>query len=839
MRFRILNSIMGFLAIAAFLDCPCVGHVYAEALSLPSSAGESLASHTLENLAFRADAVPIARVTSPTGQGAKDISVIKNGVTQESYDSYDGANVAGEDWYGYTWSEELYFDKLVFYEGAPSAAGGYWKSLTVQYTMDGVRWIEAEDAVITPAYDFSDGTARVPYSKYELSFTGCPGIGVRIYGRPGGPAFYASIAELEVYGTKPTVVCTRGLPTSYQSRQKIAVSLVLDVDAGSPSTLTIVEGISAGLTVSDAGGGNTSQPGQISWAFTGADVKDRTVTYSLDVPAAHGGIVHFAGTLTYPGVTDQNISGCQSVAPAPQPPSGLAVAFDVDAHLSWQPNPQEGMAGYHVYRSEDGGGSAEISGLIRDNTFADFFVEQGKSYQYKVTAENTTGAQSDLAVSLPSIAASPSMLRRQFEDYDFEGGNFPGGEGKRGFGASYRSDLLLSDLFYQDAPQSNEYRPDDPIAIPAFNPQERRLGNISPEDWWRYTFDVANEGYVKIGAIRAASDGQATLEFLWDESHQGWFSFNTGGSENWQVIPVSTPAFYSSFGQHTLRIILSAGSAQLDYWGIGFQQPQPSRVTLFSDDFESYNSTEDLTSSSGGWTIHNGSNVPEGAWQLWSTTGAPLGYESPDLPGMYGNYVISDGELAGPADLDEQLIGPQIDCTGFLKVTVQFGSNIQIYEPDVGIFDQVYDLDLATYDEDQQSWSDWNNVLHHEGNDGDNSSPKLVDVSALADGKKIKLRWRFWKANYDYWWAVDNIRVMGEKPSATPGKVLSVAIAADKVSLSWESFGTGSYRVQFTDNLSSAVWSDVPGSAWPTTETQWTGDNLSAVRSRWYRVVSE
>lgn len=49
-----------------------------------------------QNLASRDDALPIARVTEPYGEGVKDINAIKDGIINESYDSYDGANVGGE-----------------------------------------------------------------------------------------------------------------------------------------------------------------------------------------------------------------------------------------------------------------------------------------------------------------------------------------------------------------------------------------------------------------------------------------------------------------------------------------------------------------------------------------------------------------------------------------------------------------------------------------------------------------------------------------------------------------------------------------------------------------------
>ena len=803
--------------------------------------GLTISGVRAQNLAARGDAVPIARVTQPSGEGVKDLAVLKDGITTEqSYDSYDGANVAGEDWYGYTWSSQVYVDKLVTYEGSPSEAGGFWRSLTVQYTMDGTSWVEAASVALSPAYNFAEDAVRTPYTKYEISFTGCLVTGVRLYGQPGGPAEYTSIAELEAYGTQPPVVCARVLPSGYQSGGDIQVSLVLTVDSEQkPTDVTIAEILPSVLTVSDPGTGDTSTPGGIVWTLTSDQVQDQTLLYTLSVPAEKADVIAFNGIVNYEGHAGQNVSGSHKVAPQPESPSGLAVAFDADAHLSWSPNSQQGILGYRVYRSEGAADFAEFSSLILGAPFIDYFVEEGKTYRYKVIAENVTGALSDLAGSAPSVPGTPTMTRRQFEDYDYEAGSYPGGPLQQGYPASFRSDLYLSDFFYQNSQETNEYRPDDPIAIPAFNPDERRIAQTTPSDWWRFTFNVPADGYVKVGVIRAASHGDATMEFLWDEFHRGWFFFNTNGQYSYEILPIDLPAFFSTAGQHTLRIMLSEGNADLDYFGIGFGQPEPQRVPIFTEEFESYETTADITSTSAGWTIVNGSGIPEGAWQLWSTTGPPLVYESADLPGMIGKYVVSDGEFAGLGDLDEQLISPAIDCTTYTGVTVQFGSNIKIYANDIGYHDQFFDLDISIQNDATQSWSDWETVSHHEGSDGDSSSPRSADISAKADGKKIKLRWRFWQANYDYWWAVDNIRVSGEVPGAGPGTVLSVGIAADSVSLQWEPFGTGSYRVEYTDNLVSGTWSDVPGTTWPISESQWTGDDVSAVRSRAYRIVSE
>jgi hypothetical protein len=41
-------------------------------------------------------------------------------------------------------------------------------------------------------------------------------------------------------------------------------------------------------------------------------------------------------------------------------------------------------------------------------------------------------------------------------------------------------------------------------------------------------------------------------------------------------------------------------------------------------------------------------------------------------------------------------------------------------------------------------------------------TPKFFSISDVADGRMVKLRWRFHDAQYDYWWAIDNVKVTGE-----------------------------------------------------------------------------
>jgi len=57
--------------------------------------------------------------------------------------------------------------------------------------------------------------------------------------------------------------------------------------------------------------------------------------------------------------------------------------------------------------------------------------------------------------------------------------------------------------------------------------------------------------------------------------------------------------------------------------------------------------------------------------------------------------------------------------------------------------------------------------------------------------------------------------------------------------LTWQRFGTGSYTVEFTDDLFYGKWEPLPGFNWPTTELSWYEKDISGLRKGFYRVRSQ
>jgi hypothetical protein len=79
----------------------------------------------------------------------------------------------------------------------------------------------------------------------------------------------------------------------------------------------------------------------------------------------------------------------------PAVPAGLMAVAGVNSiELAWQPNTEDDLAGYQVYRSVGGGAPERIAGPVDAPNFGDRAVEIGKKYSYTITSIDRTGNES-------------------------------------------------------------------------------------------------------------------------------------------------------------------------------------------------------------------------------------------------------------------------------------------------------------------------------------------------------------------------------------------------------------------------------------------------------------
>jgi hypothetical protein len=644
----------------------------------------------------------------------------------------------------------------------------------------------------------------------------------------------------------------RILPDSYEPNGTVDVSLSFRVNpANIPGSVSIREAIPDGIPV-----GNITAPGAavtasgIVWTLTGNQVKTGIMTYSMRIPeemTPQG--IGFAGTVSFE-TTTTDIIGENILYAVPTEPTYLMVEMLMASHLSWSPPAEEGVASYNVYRSVNGG-AWQLIGTSAGTSYLDPQVVAGSNYSYKVSAVSQTGVEGAECSPTEPAMLPTTMEIREAENFNYDGGKWPWTStvtlpAKEAPSATDIGTPQDYDFWHPNKGGPKDYRPLDNIGIwelDVYGVPARGIGWIRPGSWWRYTFNVPEPGpgdpeggWVKL-VFRVDWPSVTTFAAYWDENPVGTITFTTGAWHVFSDIPLEQ--FQTTPGLHTLRVEArgddpNADVLDFDKIAIGFNWTPPKRETIWSDNFDAYSSDADV--KAGGWTIENGSGYPDAAWRLWDTDGTmgQLGNQDPNLPGMYDKYMVTDSDLAPDATLDERLISKEVDCTNHMKVRLNFSKNYNAYEDPDHL--QVAEVDIQVFD--NGVWGNWVNLGHWDRTTGSSSTPEQVDISSLADRKKIRLRWHFFEAKWDYWFAIDQVRVSGELLPPQKGKITYVAVAAGKLTLNWTVFGTKQYTVQQTDNLPGGTWVSAPGT-WPISEQTWTSGDVSGSNRLFYRVMGQ
>ncbi len=653
------------------------------------------------------------------------------------------------------------------------------------------------------------------------------------------------------YSFGPSAILTdayvaRTLPASYQPCQTMDVELSLRVNPDNrPDPLTIREQIPDGLSEADViAPGAVVAGGDITWTLTGDDVKTSTITYSLKIPAGTTRALGFGGALSF-DATSADIFGDLVAYANPRAPS-VSLEMLAAAHLTWDPPVTEGVKEYSVYRSVNGGAWEKVASVM-GTSYTDNDVVPGSVYSYRVAAVSVTGVEG--APSPPTEEAPlPPMVTREAEDFNYGGGLYPWVTGTTTPATEASSPGCVectNDFYHPNKSGPRDYRPLDAIGFETVlddgttDVWHTSIGWIDPGSWWKYTFNVTQPGWIKLD-FRVASPGSGTLAAYWDEALIGTTSYVTGSWHKFTWAALENQV-QTTTGEHTLRVQSVAGQLNFDKIAIGFNWSPPNRMIIWSDNFDSYGTTKEVTETAK-WLIVDNSNPtdPKAAWQLWDTE-KNLGGNPGNLEGMNDKYMISNSDFAPTSEMDEELVSPEIDCTCYGRLQLDFNKNYRVYPDDAENDPQIAEVDIRVY-RAASGWGDWVNLLHFDKrminptlDPADDTSPERVDLSVYG-GRKIQLRWHFYNAFYDYWFAVDDIKVSGEPiPLCIPHAMIRKA--ANTISLSWGPFCYRKYVVQWTDDLDDGVWQNAPGT-WPTPETTWNSCDMGDVRKRFYRVIA-
>jgi PKD repeat protein len=161
-------------------------------------------------------------------------------------------------------------------------------------------------------------------------------------------------------------------------------------------------------------------------------------------------------------------------------------------------------------------------------------------------------------------------------------------------------------------------------------------------------------------------------------------------------------------------------------------------VTIFEEDFD------DKAGIPADWEIVDG-----GAHNYTWSDENPGGRSDDNWSGV---FAIADSDAAGSGKVwNDSLITPAMDCGSYTDVRLLF----------THYFDYIdgYGDDHAIVDVSGDGGLTWNNVVNWTGDS--RSGLEELAVGAWADGKSaVKFRFTY-TGNYDYYWGIDNIQVIG------------------------------------------------------------------------------
>ncbi len=117
------------------------------------------------------------------------------------------------------------------------------------------------------------------------------------------------------------------------------------------------------------------------------------------------------------------------------------------------------------------------------------------------------------------------------------------------------------------------------------------------------------------------------------------------------------------------------------------------------------------------------------------------------LDGTQIAFVNSDGAGSSCGTMDEELITPVVACSGVSAVLLDFDQYFQQHASSIG-------------DVDVWDGSAWQTVYSISSNLGGWGAPnhQSIDILAYANAE-LKVRFHYYNADWDYWWAIDNVKV--------------------------------------------------------------------------------
>lgn len=183
---------------------------------------------------------------------------------------------------------------------------------------------------------------------------------------------------------------------------------------------------------------------------------------------------------------------------------------------------------------------------------------------------------------------------------------------------------------------------------------------------------------------------------------------------------------------------------------------QENFETIFLEDF-----ADGIPTS---WIVMD-RGTESGPAQTWTTANPGNRVVPLSMP-----FAIVDSDLHTGL-MDEELITPIIDASGYPGVRLQFAHD---FRWNLGGGNEQADVDVRS----SATFGGWVNVANFSG--GDTSGNVSIDITQWA-AADLQVRFRYYNGIFDWWWAIDDIAVLGSTgfECMTPGDTDSDGVLDD------------------------------------------------------------
>ncbi len=150
------------------------------------------------------------------------------------------------------------------------------------------------------------------------------------------------------------------------------------------------------------------------------------------------------------------------------------------------------------------------------------------------------------------------------------------------------------------------------------------------------------------------------------------------------------------------------------------------------------------------------------AWTIIDNAGTSAVWRFDDprnrsnLTGGAGLFAIADSDYHGTINMDTELRTSVIDMSNLSSVQLEFNTDFRYYS---GGGSEVADVDISV-----DGGTTWiiTPLWSKSGSDYRGPHTEVLDISALAAGQSnVMIRFHFYNANYDWWWQIDDVQIIG------------------------------------------------------------------------------